>query len=336
MIRVLVVDDSALMRRMIRDLIQSDPEIRVIDTASNGVEMLEKLQTLTPDVVTLDVNMKIMDGLTALKLIMEKHPLPVIMLSNATREGAEETLKALEYGAIDYVAKPSGEISLDIEKIRDELIAKVKAAAKAKIIKYEYMTSEEAPYMETDKDNVILIGASTGGPPAIEKILRSLPENVPPILVVQHMPPGFTQSFAARLNSLCSFEVKEAKEGDPIVPGQALLAPGGYHMIVGDDKKVHLLENPPIHGVRPAVDPMMITAAGVYRSKTIGVLLTGMGRDGVSGMREIKRFGGRTIAQDETSCTVFGMPKAAIEAGCVDKVLPLFKIPGEIMRMCKS
>lgn len=336
MIRVLVVDDSALMRRMISDLIQSDPEIKVIGTASDGVEMLEKLEALTPDVVTLDVNMKIMDGLTALKIIMEEHPLPVIMLSNTTRRGAEETLKALEYGAIDYVAKPSGEISLDIEKIRDELIAKVKAAAKAKIINYEYMTSEKIPYAETLKDNVILIGASTGGPPAIERILRSLPENVPPILVVQHMPPGFTQSFAARLNSLCSFEVSEARDGEPIVPGRALLAPGGYHMIVGDDNKVRLLETPPIHGVRPAVDPMMITAAEVYRSKTIGVLLTGMGRDGVSGMKEIKRFGGKTIAQDETSCTVFGMPKAAIEAGCVDKVLPLSKIPGEIIRMCQA
>ena len=334
--RVFVVDDSALMRKIIKDLIESDPELKVVGTASDGIHVLEKLDVINPDVITLDVNMKLMDGLTTLKLIMEKHPIPVIMLSNATRKGAEETLKALEYGAIDYVAKPSGEISLDLEKIRDELITKIKAAAKAKIVKHEDIASVSVPNEETFKENLIVIGASTGGPPAIEKILKSLPENTPSLLIVQHMPPGFTRSFARRLSTLCSFEVKEAEEGDYITWGKALVAPGGYHMIVREDKTVHLVDPPLVHGIKPSVDYAMKTAAEVFRSKTIGVLLTGMGRDGVFGMMEIKRYGGKTIAQDEASCAVFGMPKAAIEAGCVDEVLPLSMIPRGIIRMCLS
>lgn len=334
LIRVLVVDDSALMRKMIKNFIDSDPELTVVGTAFDGVDALEKIRTLSPQVVTLDVNMPRMDGLETLKIIMERHPIPVIMLSSITQEGADTTFKALEYGAVDYVTKPSGEISLDIEKVKEELLTKIKTAAKAKIVKHERIQPMMPLLQRRLKEKVVLIGASTGGPPAIEKILSSLPENVPPILIVQHMPPGFTKSFAKRLNGLCSLAVKEAEEGDDLRLGQALLAPGGYHMIVGKDKKVHLDESPPVHGVRPAVDPMMKTAAEVFRSETIGVLLTGMGRDGALGMKEIKKYGGRTIVQDEASCTVFGMPKAAIEEGCVDEILPLSTIPKEIIRLC--
>lgn len=332
---MLVVDDSVLMRRMIKCLLESDPELTVVGTAADGVDALEKIPTLAPNVVTLDVNMPRMDGLETLKLIMERHPLPIIMLSSITKDGAEATFKALEYGAVDYIAKPSGDISLDIEKVREELLAKIKTAAKAKLVKHESIPLMQIPRRQKIKEKVILIGASTGGPPAIEKILSSLPEVVPPILIVQHMPPSFTKSFAERLNSICSFEVKEAEEGDPLKVGCALLAPGGYHMTVGRDNKVHLDESPPIHGVRPAVDPMMKTAAEVFRSKAVGVLLTGMGRDGALGMKEIKMYGGHTIAQDEASCTVFGMPKAAIDEGCVDEILPLSSIPRAILRLCQ-
>ncbi|MEM2241972.1 MAG: chemotaxis response regulator protein-glutamate methylesterase [Candidatus Bathyarchaeia archaeon] len=327
-----MVDDSALMRKMIKDLLNSDPEVTVVGTAVNGVDALEKIRELSPDVVTLDVNMPKMDGLETLKRIMSEHPLPVVMLSNLTKEGAEATLKALEYGAVDYIAKPSGEISLDIEKVRGELITKVKTAARAKLIRHKPILPLEISSCKIDR--VVLIGASTGGPPAIEKILSCLPEAAPPILIVQHMPPGFTRSFAERLNRYCKFEVKEAEEGDRIQPGKALIAPGGYHMIVGSDKRVHLDESPPIHGVKPAVDPMMMTAAEVFKSKNVGVLLTGMGSDGALGMKMVKQHGGYTIAQDEETSVIFSMPKAAIEAGCVDKILPLAEIPIEIMRVC--
>ncbi|MEM2904035.1 MAG: response regulator, partial [Candidatus Bathyarchaeia archaeon] len=202
------------MRKMIKDLLNSDPEVTVVGTAVNGVDALEKIRELSPDVVTLDVNMPKMDGLETLKRIMSEHPLPVVMLSNLTKEGAEATLKALEYGAVDYIAKPSGEISLDIEKVRGELITKVKTAARAKLIRHKPILPLEISSCKIDR--VVLIGASTGGPPAIEKILSCLPEAAPPILIVQHMPPGFTRSFAERLNRYCKFEVKEAEEGDRI------------------------------------------------------------------------------------------------------------------------
>ncbi|MBC7131463.1 chemotaxis response regulator protein-glutamate methylesterase [Candidatus Bathyarchaeota archaeon] len=320
------------MRKMIKDLLNHDPEITVVGTAVDGIDALNKIRMLSPHVVTLDVNMPKMDGLTTLQKIMEENPLPVIMVSSLTTEGAEATLKALDCGAVDYVAKPSGEISLDIEKIRNTLIEKIKMAAKANVVIHKPVSPLSLSL--TQLDNVILIGASTGGPPAIEKILSCLPAVVPPILIVQHMPSGFTKSFANRLNKHCKFEVKEAEEGDSIQPSLALVAPGGYHMIVGKDKRVHLDSSPPLHGVRPAVDPMMMTAAEVFGDKTIGVLLTGMGRDGAWGMKAVKQHGGYTIVQDKKSCVVFGMPKAAIEEGCVDEILPLHKIPRRLIRLC--
>lgn len=337
-LRVLVVDDSAFMRKIIADIINSDPLLEVVGTAVDGIDALEKIAKLKPDVITLDVNMPRMDGLTTLKHIMERNPLPVVMLSNVTQEGAEITFKALKMGAIDYVPKPSGELSLDIHKIKTEIIDKIKNAANAKITIHEHKTQTVSTVKRPQKfkQKIITIGASTGGPPAIEDILLQLPANVPPILIVQHMPVGFTKLFAQRLNSLTNFTVKEAEEGDAIVPGQALIAPGGHHMIVTKEGKIHLDDGPPLHSVKPAVDPMMETAAEVYKAETIGIILTGMGRDGALGMKRIKKFGGTTIAQDESTCTVFGMPKAAIEEGCVDKVLPLSRIPQEIIRECKA
>jgi two-component system chemotaxis response regulator CheB len=319
------------MRKVISDLVSSDPELNVVGTAMDGVDALEKISKLHPDVVTMDVAMPRMDGLTAVRHIMEQCPVPMIMLSSATSEGAETTLNALECGAVDYVLKPSGAISLDIHKVRDELVNKVKAAANARLVRHGHAVCSSIPPLQATRGRIVLLGASTGGPPAIEDILLELPENSPPMLIVQHMPPGFTRSFSERLDHLCKFRVKEAKEQDLITQGQALLAPGGYHMTVGKDRRVHLDTSPAVHGVRPAVDPMMETAADVYGSRAIGVLLTGMGRDGASGMEAVKKNGGSTIAQDEATCTIFGMPKAAIEKGVVDKVLPLNKISCELI-----
>ena len=334
--RVLVVDDSAFMRKVISDMLNSDPELTVVGTARDGLDALEQVEKLHPDAITLDVTMPRMDGLTALKRIMDEHPVPVVMVSSFTREGADVTLKALEYGAFDYVLKPSGAVSRDFHKVKEELIAKIKSAKEARLLKQNLppvLSSEKA----TDfSDKVILIGASTGGPPAIEHVLLGLPENIPAILIVQHMPPSFTKFFAERLSGICKFNVKEAEENDPILRNQALIAPGGWHMTVGSDDRVHLNQNPQLHGVRPAVDPMMQTAANVYSSETLGVLLTGMGQDGAQGLRAIKQSGGFTIAQDESTSTIFGMPKSAIELNCVDKVLPLPLIAQEIVRKCQK
>jgi two-component system chemotaxis response regulator CheB len=334
--RVLVVDDSAFMRKIITDILSSDPELNVVGTAFDGVDAMRKVATLHPDVMTLDVAMPRMDGLATLKHIMDQNPLPIIMVSSTTREGTETTLKALEYGAMDYVTKPSGEISLNMGEVKNELITKIKNARNAKIIKHEQMIYKPIQHKQEFKSKVILMGASTGGPQALEGILTKLPEDTPPILIVQHMPAGFTKSFAERLEQLCKFEVKEAEEGDNIVARRALLAPGGYHMTVGQDERVHLNTGPALHGVRPAVDPMMEAAAKIYQSKTIGVILTGMGRDGALGMKAVKNCGGTTIAQDEATSTIFGMPKAAIEEGCVDETLPISEIPQEIVRKCQT
>jgi two-component system chemotaxis response regulator CheB len=322
------------MRKVLTKMIDSDPDLTVVGTAFDGVNALKKIGQLSPDVITLDVNMPRMDGLKTLQKIMKKNPIPVIMVSATTKEGAETTFTALKLGAVDYIQKPSGQISLNIETVRTELIDKIKTASNANIVTHDEV---EPSFVNINKDfeeKIIAIGASTGGPPALEEILTHLPENIPPILIVQHMPVGFTELFAQRLNRLCSFEVKEAESGDKIRKGLALIAPGGYHMTISRNGRVKLVDGPTEHGVKPAVDPMMRTLAKYFPSETIGVILTGMGRDGASGMRAIKDNGGRTIAQDKETSTVFGMPKIAIEEGTVDKVLPLSKIPEMLMRWC--
>jgi len=330
---VLVVEDSIFMRNVISDIINSDPQLQVIGTARDGEEALSKLDVLEPDVITLDIEMPRMDGLSVLKQIMKRKPKPVIMLSALTREGAIYTLKALECGAVDYITKPSGNISLDLHTIKDEIISKIKIAASANLpkLKIKSISIESCEL----GDNVVAIGASTGGPQALTYVLTSLPQNIPPILIVQHMPEGFTKSFAERLDKLCKFRVKEAEEGDYISKDLVLIAPGGFHMTVSKTGRIRLDRAPPIHGVRPAVDPMMTFVARFYKSRAVGVILTGMGRDGAYGMKKIKEYGGVTIAQDEKTSVVFGMPKAAIEEGCVDVVLPLHKIPIEIMWRCR-
>lgn len=343
-----MVDDSVLMRTLISDMLNVPGEIAVVATAKNGIEAIEKTKEYSPDVITMDVEMPKMDGISALKVIMREKPTPVVMLSAVTNEGASATLVALSSGAVDFIPKPSGSISLDIDRVKDTLLTKVRAAykiSKDKLlpssISYRDAGLKAGKPLKCGSNKVVVIAASTGGPPALEKVLSSLPGDIPAgILIVQHMPPGFTRSFAERLNRVTDIEVKEAEEGDQIVDGLALIAPGNYHMDLKKDKKgimwyryVSLNQEPVVHSVRPAADITMRAASEIYGPNTIGVVLTGMGSDGAFGLRHIKACGGRTIACDERTSLIFGMPRAAIELGCVDRIVPLENIAGEIIGM---
>jgi two-component system, chemotaxis family, protein-glutamate methylesterase/glutaminase len=327
-INVLVVDDSAFMRRLITDLLQTDPEIRVVGQAYNGQDALSKMPDLNPDVITLDVEMPVMDGLQTLATIMRNAPKPVVMLSAVTKEGAEPTIKALELGAVDFVTKPSGSISMNLHEARDELISKVRAAAGIaphrirglSLIRETARTTAKPAVSNAALDQVVVIGASTGGPKALATVFGSWSDGYAPgCLVVQHMPATFVEPFATRLNTLGPMTVRVAESGDTVTPGTALVAPGGQHMAVGSRGVIKLTTDPPIWGVRPAVDVTMASAAECYKSRTVGALLTGMGRDGTAGMQAIHAAGGYTIAESEETCVVYGMPKVAIESGCVNR-----------------
>ncbi len=337
-IKVLVVDDSLLMQKVLTDLLQSDPQMSVIGTARDGEEALQKIPILHPDVVTLDIEMPRMNGLTAVRRIMETNPVPVVMISALTQREAQLTLKALEFGAVDYVPKPQGQISLNMNAVKDELVTKIKTAASANLTRSnrEPELQEKEPATVQASDKIIVLAASTGGPPAVTHVLRHLPSNIPPILIVQHMPKGVTKLFAEGLNQTCKFKVKEAEEGDFVQEGLALIAPGGFHMIVTKGGRISLNQDPPVNYVRPAADVMMFSSVDVYGSKNIGVVLTGMGSDGAKGIRAIKETGGATIAQNQETCVVFGMPNVAIQTGCVDVIAPLERIPKEIMVACEE
>ncbi len=336
------MDDSALMRKLISDMLNSDPQIEVIATACDGLEAVNKVASLHPDVVTLDVEMPNMPGLVALGYIMSEYPTPVIMVSGVRMP--EVVLEALEMGAVDFVLKPSGTISVDIYKIQEELINKVKVATLVNLTKVRRRAPRPRPASGALRSfpralkRLVAIGASTGGPQALDHVLSRLPSDLPAgILIVQHMPAGFTRSFAQRLDRCCAITVKEAEDSEPIEPGRAYIAPGGYHMRVaqalGHRIKVRLDRSPPVVGLRPSVNVMMQTVAEVYGSRAVGVLLTGMGSDGAEGLKRIKEHGGATVAQDQATSVIYGMPKAAIESGCVDKVLPLSQIAEEITRL---
>lgn len=483
-IQVLVVDDSALMRKIVKDILLSDPAFNVISTANNGKEAVEKTISLNPDVITMDVEMPVMNGIEAVKEIMKSKPTPIIMLSALTSQGAETTIKALSEGALDFICKPSGSISVDLAKISEEIILKVKTAASAnvkrKISKVEVLPSSgkprkvlivdssdhirkivadfidsepdleildqavnskqaiekveektpdvilmdiempdndglyavteilkryeipivifsgkadnnlkdvklalelgavdfitkppsgtslhlmktlllkrlrEAKFQRVDKtkfkkssaeiENIVLIGSSTGGPQTLERLIPQFPKNIPAgILIVQHMPEFFTKSLADRLNRSSSVRVKEAEQGDEIKNGIALLAPGNYHMTVYEQKVnginkrfVALNKEEKIHGVRPSVDITFSSAVNMFKSNTVGIILTGMGRDGANSMGLIKAKGGHTIAQDKDTSIIFGMPDAAIKLGVVDRVLPLDKIPYDVLDFLSS
>jgi len=345
-IRTLVVDDSFFMRTLISDMLNSDPEIEVIDTAKDGDAALEKTKTLRPDVVTLDYLMPGTNGLSTIKNIMNTRPTPLVMLSAYTEKGALTTLKCLEAGAVGFVSKPSSEVSLDIEKVRDELIEEVKKASKMDIRKVKSILTRERVklFMEPStpvQERVIVIGASTGGPQVLELILSELPHNLPAsVLVVQHMPAEFTGPLAKRFDQMSEIVIKEAEDGDVIEPGRVYIAPGDFHLTVKREERegevkavVRLNRGPLAHGLRPSIDVTMKSVSEIYGRNAVGILLTGMGEDGVEGMRAIKGSEGKTIAQDEATSVIFGMPKRAIEEGVVDKILPVFEVSQEIIRL---
>ena len=341
-IRVMVVDDSAFMRKILKDIINSDPELEVCCEARDGLEAINLAKLHKPDVITLDIEMPRMNGLDALRVIMKQNPIPVIMVSALTQEGAEATIKALEYGAIDFIPKPSSSISLNMREMKDEIISKIKEAAK---VPRRFLELKRTRLLRIQKGKrkkpspsaktVVAIASSTGGPQSLLKVIPKLPENLKAaVLLVQHMPPGFTRSFAKRLDSVSKIDVKEAEDGEDILENTAYVAPGDYHMEVRTQNgkpKIVLNKKPKIHGVRPAADPMMITAAEVFGRRTVGVVMTGMGRDGAEGIVAIKKKGGITIAQDKETSIIFGMPKAAIETGMVDYIVPLDKIADTIV-----
>ena len=337
-IKVMVVDDSPFMQRVLKKLLESDPDIEVIETASDGIDMLEKLKKVRPDVITLDVEMPKMDGLKALEKIMEmKDPIPVIMVSSLTTEGAETTLKALELGAIDFIPKPSSMFSLSMEKIKDDLIRKVKTAAKVdvKLIKIKRLVEATRKRVikpkktEEKRYDVVLIGISTGGPPALQRLLPELPKDLPTgIVIAQHMPPGFTKSLAERLNRMSSIEVKEADDGDPIKPGTVLIGKAGYHVKFRKRFGKHVVritEEPKDALYHPSVDVMFESALETFDyGKVLAIIMTGMGSDGSKPLKKMKEKGFKIIAESKETCAIFGMPRAAIETGCVDRIVPLY------------
>ncbi len=356
-IKVLVIDDSAVARKILSTELSKDAGIEVVGVAADPFIARDKILRLKPDVLTLDVEMPRMDGLTFLKKLMTHYPMPVIMVSSLTQTGCETTFKALELGAIDFVAKPQASYSSSLEDVMAELVTKVKGAAKARMrlrnaelgmqnserqkekvlipqsaIRNPNSESNSAMIKTTHK--IVAIGASTGGTEALKDVLVKMPPDSPPIIIVQHMPEVFTKAFAERLDSLCSVEVKEAKNGDSAIPGVALIAPGNYHLTLTRDGARYIVETnqqPQINHHRPSVEMLFDSVAHYAGSNAIGVIMTGMGADGATGLLRMKDAGAKTIAQDEESCVVFGMPKEAIKLGAVDKVVSLDKIPETIL-----
>lgn len=331
-IRVLVVDDSAIARQVITKALSSDPGIEVVGSAPDPYIARDKIIELEPDVITLDVEMPRMDGVTFLNKLMKHHPMPVVMVSSLTQEGAETTMAALEAGAVEIVAKPVME-KHNLNEITVELIDKVKSAARAKIVSPPPGRSA-APLrpltsMVATTNKIVAVGASTGGTEALKKVLSRMPANSPGILIVQHMPETFTTAFANRLNELSAMSVKEAEEGDSVTSGVCLLAPGGRHMLLrrsGARYYVEIKDGPLVCRHRPSVEVMFNSVARAAGKNAVGVIMTGMGTDGAKGLLNMKNSGALTIAQDEATCVVFGMPREAIKLGAVEKVVPIDKI----------
>ena len=331
MIKVLVVEDSAFMRQIFKKTLNEEPNIKVVGTAYNGKNALAKIPKLNPDVITLDIEMPIKSGMETLEEIIKlKEPPPVIIVS--ALDNKDTVMKALEIGAFDFIAKPSGKISLSIEEIKEKLKDKIKAAAKSENKTKQSKKPQKTISKKFSPKNkkqfpIIAIGSSSGGPKALNKLLPVFPENFPAgFIIVQHMPAGFTESLADRLNSTCNITVKEAEENDRIKSSHALLAPGDFHLTINKEKKIQLNQKPKKWGVRPCVDYTMSSAAKIYRERVIGIILTGMGHDGASGMIDIKKYNGYGIVEDKSTALVYGMPSATIKAGAYDKILPLDEI----------
>lgn len=338
-IRVLVVDDSAVMRQLLSTLLSADPEIEVVGTAPDPHVARERIKALNPDVVTLDVEMPRMDGLTFLRKIMTLRPTPVVMVSTMTQAGAEVTLEALEIGAVDFVAKPTGDIGSVKETFALELQTKVKAAARTRVgVRHAHHAKVERVARpagaRASNDRLVVIGASTGGVEALKIVLMGLPPDCPPILITQHMPPRFTAAFAERLNRECPMAVSEAVHDEPIVPGHAYIAPGSYHLTLGrrSGRNICVLtDGPPVSGHRPSVDVLFRSAAEAAVAVAVGVILTGMGKDGAEGMGELRKAGVQTLGQDAESSLIYGMPRAAFERGAVMRQYPLARMADAIL-----
>ncbi|MFH0924495.1 MAG: chemotaxis response regulator protein-glutamate methylesterase [bacterium] len=343
-IKVLVVDDSAFMRKALSKMLSSDASIEVIDTATNGKEAIDKINKLHPDVVTLDVEMPYMDGLTALKHIMKESPLPVLMVSSVTEEGAKITLEALELGAVDFIPKELSLASLDIFKVEKQLVEKVKAISKVTVNRSALKKNTLSPKIkilsEKSRVEVIAIGTSTGGPAAIQEILTKLPADLPAsILIVQHMPATFTATFAKRLNELCTLEVNEAQGGEELAHGAVYIAPGGKQMTIARMSKkiiIKISDRPYDLIYKPSADVMMTSVAKEFGNNCAGIILTGMGSDGLEGITAIHKNKGKTIAESEESCIVYGMPRVAIEANVIDIIVPLQQVAGEIINLFQN
>lgn len=343
-IRVCVVDDSALMRSQISAIINSSNDCEVVATARNGEEAIRIVEAIRPDVITMDVAMSPMDGVTCVGYIMSEWPTPIVMLSAFTDKSSLQTIKALEMGAVDFVSKPGGQRSSNIDLIAKELLKKISLAAQvdASELKPQLKNESRSNYRIKNKsfDKVLVIGASTGGPRAISFLISNLnPELKLAILIVQHMPENFTSSFAKRLDLESKIKVKLAENGDQLEGGIAYLAPGGFHLRLDESKKnlktLSVQRGEKVNYVCPSIDVTLNSVAEIYRKNTIAVLLTGMGSDGVNGLIKLRSIGGFTIAEDESTSVVYGMPRSAVEANAVDKALPLYSIPKEIERLVK-
>jgi two-component system, chemotaxis family, protein-glutamate methylesterase/glutaminase len=357
-IKVIVIDDSAFMRKSLTLMLESDPEIRVVATARDGREGIDLISKFRPDIVTLDVEMPGMDGLAALKIIMEQMPMPVLMVSALTTESAQATMQAFDLGAVDFISKESSRNSPNIKNIKDELLDKIKQIVRSRLIQTRFRMRR---LMQSSRDkhdvikpmtntvsfksvmknlNAVVLGVSTGGPQALLKIVPKIPENFPiGIAIVQHMPPNFTRTLAERLHDLSKVTVKEAEHGDSMERGKVLIAPGGKHMTLannGSHVVVELSQDPANTLYRPSADIMITSAVAAFQSPLLGIILTGMGKDGVAGLKQVKSKGGYVIAQDEESCVIFGMPRVAIEEGVADSVMSIDNISESLSQLAAS
>ncbi|WP_207005626.1 protein-glutamate methylesterase/protein-glutamine glutaminase [Trinickia mobilis] len=341
-IKVLCVDDSALIRSLMTEIINSQPDMTVVATAPDPLVARELIKQHNPDVLTLDVEMPRMDGLDFLEKLMRLRPMPVVMVSSLTERGSEITLRALELGAVDFVTKPKVGIREGLLDYAEKLADKVRAAARARVrqaapAQHAAAAATHAPLLNNpllSTEKLIIVGASTGGTEAIREVLVPLPPDAPAVLIAQHMPPGFTKSFAQRLNGLCRISVKEAEHGERVLPGHAYIAPGHAHLLLarsGANYIAHLSDEPPVNRHRPSVDVLFRSAAQHAGKNAVGVILTGMGKDGAAGLLDMRNAGAYTLAQDEASCVVFGMPREAIAMGGADEVAPLSEMSRRVM-----
>ncbi|OQX80778.1 MAG: hypothetical protein B6D56_04120 [Candidatus Omnitrophica bacterium 4484_70.1] len=339
MIKIFIVEDSVLMRKIIREILSSEPEFTIVGEAGSGNKALEEIPRLKPDVVTLDVNLPDISGLDVLREIMDKFPTRVLMLSAYTQRGSDSTIKALELGALDFIPKPSGEVSLDLYNFKEQIIDKIKLVYHIELEKILMMRREKELKEDLDVKKIVVIGASTGGPRAIIEIISNLsPDIDATFLIVQHMPSGFTKSFAQRLSWVSPFKIKEAEE-EILRKNSGYVAPSGFHMVIEKQEAfyyIRLDKTELVNYVRPSLDVTMKSVAEVFEGEIIGVILTGMGKDGLEGAKAIKSKGGKIIVQDEKTCVVYGMPKVVVEENLADCILPLSEISRKIEEYLNS